>query len=65
MKTSTKKTPKRNFDYPNDTKGGKIALKIRKEANTLSEPQREALFKAGMQIVYGGTCTKETICVRR
>ena len=44
----------RNFVYPEETKGSKMAAKIRKEANSLTEQQREEYFKRGMQIIYGG-----------
>ena len=43
------------------TAGTKAARRVRAEANKLTEQQREDLFKRGMQIVYGGTGSKETV----
>ncbi len=42
------------------TPGAKTAKKLRSETNHLSETKRERLFQRGMQIIYGGTGTKET-----
>ncbi len=54
----------KNFVYPERTAGAKAAKRLRKEANKLSERERESLFKRGMQIIYGGTGTKETVGAR-
>ncbi|MGO8766732.1 MAG: hypothetical protein ACLQSR_16550 [Limisphaerales bacterium] len=51
----------KNFVYPDNTPGAKAARRLRAEANKLTEQQREELFKRGMQIVYGGTGSKETV----
>jgi hypothetical protein len=51
----------KNFVYPDTTAGAKAAKRVRTEANKLTERQREDLFKRGMQIIYGGTGTKETV----
>jgi hypothetical protein len=59
---STKAT--KNFVYPVRTAGAKAAKRLRTEANKLSERERESLFKRGMQIIYGGTGTKETVGTR-
>ena len=50
----------KNFVYPESTAGSKAAKRLRAGANKLTERQREELFKRGMQIIYGGTGTKET-----
>lgn len=41
-------------EYPEKTSGGKISSEIRKKANLLRDDEREALFKRGMQVIYGG-----------
>jgi hypothetical protein len=51
-------TARRNFEYPETTEGGETAARVRTQANRLSESRREALFKKGMQMIYGGK--KET-----
>jgi hypothetical protein len=51
----------KNFIYPDSTAGSKAARRVRAEANKLTEKEREELFKRGMQIVYGGTGSKETV----
>jgi hypothetical protein len=54
----------KNFVYPESTAGSKAAKRLRTEANKLSEPDRENLFKRGMQIIYGGTGKKEAVGAR-
>ena len=54
-----KTSQRRNFDYPATTKAGAAAARVRAQANRLSDAEREALFKKGMQMIYGGT--KETV----
>lgn len=61
---STKVSHAKNFAYPVNTSGTKAAKRLREEANKLTEPQRENLFKRGMQIIYGGTGTKNTAGTR-
>jgi len=51
----------KNLVYPETTSGSRAAKRVRAEANKLTERQREDLFKRGMQIIYGGTGTKETV----
>ena len=58
---SNKARHTKNFVYPESTAGSKAAKRLRTEANKLSEQDRENLFKRGMQIIYGGTGTKETV----
>ena len=60
MKKAASASTRRKFDYPATTKGSQIAARVRVEANRLSEAERETLFKKGMQMIYGGTGTKET-----
>jgi hypothetical protein len=61
---SNKARHTKNFVYPESTAGSKAAKRLRTEANKLSEQDREDLFKRGMQIIYGGTGTKETVGAR-
>jgi hypothetical protein len=61
---SNKARPAKNFVYPESTAGSKAAKRLRAEANKLSEQDRENLFKRGMQIIYGGTGTKEAVGAR-
>jgi len=61
MKKVVSVSSKQNFEYPANTSGGEIAARLRAESNPLSESRREALFKQGMQIIYGGTGKKETV----
>lgn len=49
------------FVYPESTAGSKASKRLRTEVNKLSEQDRESLFKRGMQIIYGGTGTREII----
>lgn len=56
-----KSTGKRNFNYPATTAGSKLARKLRAEGNKLSEAERKSLFNRGMQIIYGGSGTEETV----
>ena len=58
---SNKARHTKKFVYPESTAGSKAAKRVRKEANELSEEDRENLCKRGMQIIYGGTGTKEII----
>lgn len=46
---------KRNFQYPDTTPGSKLARKVRKAANALSEAERERLLAEGMRIIHGET----------
>jgi hypothetical protein len=44
---------KRTFDYPEETKGSKLAREIRKKCNTLSPKEQMELFQRGMDIING------------
>jgi hypothetical protein len=61
MKKFEPQTKARNFEYPARTKGSALAAEVRKEANGLTENQRGDYFNRGMQIVYGGSGTKEKV----
>lgn len=64
MKKCEPRTKASNFAYPEQTNGSEIAARIRKEANTLTDTEREELFRQGMQIIYGGGGTKEAVRAR-
>ncbi|HEY3854067.1 MAG TPA: hypothetical protein VGO67_06715 [Verrucomicrobiae bacterium] len=51
---------KPRLNYPDQTRGSKLAAEIRKKANGLSSKQRAEYFRKGMSIIYGGEGTKET-----
>src|SRR5205814_1693500 len=58
MSKCTPKAKKKNFAYPDTTKGSEIARRLREQANGLTESKRESLFEQGMQIIYGGPATE-------
>jgi hypothetical protein len=45
---------KKVTNYPQDSKGSRMAAKLRKRANQLTDEEREGHFQAGMSIIYGG-----------
>ncbi len=49
----------RNFDYPLETKGSRLAAQLRQQTNHLNAQERQDLFRRGMQIIYGGITTEE------
>ena len=51
MKKCEPRTKARNFAYPEQTSGSEIAARIRKEANSLTDTEREELFRQGMQML--------------
>ena len=55
MKTKSRKL----LDYPDQTRGSKLAAEVRKKANGLSPKQRAEYFRKGMAMIYGGDGTKE------
>lgn len=55
MKKTAHAGRQRNLNYPNSSKGSATAAQMRAQANQLSETEREALFKKGMQLIYGGS----------
>jgi hypothetical protein len=63
MSTDKKRGPDsgKDFDYPDKTTGSETAVKHRKEANKWSESKRSELFERGMQVIYGGSGSKEKV----
>jgi hypothetical protein len=45
---------KKKLDYPDETKGGRLAARIRQRANKMTSAQREECLNKAMQIYYGG-----------
>lgn len=52
-KHAAKPAPKKVVEYPKETKGSRMAAKLRRQANNLTDEEREAHFRAGMAIIYG------------
>ena len=53
------KSRARNFAYPDQTDGSRLAAQLRKETSKLNAKQRGELFQRGMKIIYGGVAAKE------
>ena len=51
-------------EYPKESRGSKIADENRKQANSLTDAERESLFKRGMQIIYGAAGKAKAACSR-
>jgi hypothetical protein len=50
--------------YPRETAGSRMAAKLRKQANSFTDAQRERHFEAGMAMIYGGQHSKQTARAR-
>jgi hypothetical protein len=46
--------PRKLLNYPDQTRGSKLAAEVRKKANGLSLKQRAQYFRKGMAMIYGG-----------
>ena len=53
------KSSARNFTYPDQTDGSRLAAQLREETSKLNAKQRGELFQRGMKIIYGGVAAKE------
>ena len=53
--------PKRNYDYPDKTRGSVMARRIRTDANKLTASERTEIHRHAMQLIYAGTGNKETV----
>ena len=51
-------------EYPEQTEGSELAQETRQEANSLTEAQREELFRKGMQMIYGEPPVAERVGAR-
>lgn len=45
---------KRNYDYPEETEGSKLAAEIRAKCNKLSRKERMKYLRLGMKIINNG-----------
>ena len=52
---------RRNYEYPEKTRGSEAARRIRTEANKLTAAERSELHRRAMQVIYGGTGNKEAV----
>ena len=56
------KPPRRgNYEYPEKTRGSEVARRIRAKANKLTSAERAELHRRAMQLIYGGTGSKEAV----
>jgi hypothetical protein len=67
MSDQTKPTPNATdgSSYPDKTTGSEAAASVRKAANRWGDSKRSSLFERGMQIIYGGTASKEKVRSRQ
>ena len=54
----------RNYEYPENSQGTRIAEATRAQSAALTDNQREELFKKGMQVIYGATGNGKTVGCR-
>jgi hypothetical protein len=52
-------------NYPDKTTGSEAVASVRKAANRWGDSKRSSLFERGMQIIYGGTASKEKVRPRQ
>jgi hypothetical protein len=52
---------KRNYDYPDKTRGSEMSRRIRIDANKLTASERTEIHRRAMQLIYDGTGNKETV----
>jgi hypothetical protein len=52
---------RRNYEYPEKTRGSEAARRIRAKANKLTAAERAELHRRAMQLIYGGTGDKEAV----
>lgn len=60
MTGKSAKQPKRPLDYPEQTHGSRVAARGRKQANAMTEEEREENFKQAMAAIYGGAVPQKT-----
>jgi hypothetical protein len=54
---------KKGKDYPDQTTGSKLALKVREKANKLSDERRADYLQRGLAMIYGAG-SKKTVSAR-
>jgi hypothetical protein len=67
MRNQAKPTPGATGEpgYPDKTTGSEASAVVRKAANRWGDSKRSSLFERGMQIIYGGTASKEKVRPRQ
>jgi hypothetical protein len=53
MARKRKAAKRKSAGYPRETAGSRIAAKVRRRTNSLTEEKREEHFHAGMAMIYG------------
>ena len=56
---------RRDYDYPEQTRGSEAARRFRAKANKLTPSQRTELQRRAMQLIYAGTGDKEAVRSRQ
>ena len=51
---------RRNYEYPEKTRGSEAARRIRARANRLTTAERAELHRRAMQLIYADAGNKET-----
>jgi hypothetical protein len=52
---------RRNYAYPDKTRGSVAARQIRAKANRLTTAERAELQRRAMRLIYGGTGKKQAV----
>ncbi|MBI2928376.1 MAG: hypothetical protein HYY24_22130 [Verrucomicrobia bacterium] len=60
-----KVTAKKKLDYPEETRGSRLAAKARRLASQHTPEQRRQHLDAAMVMIYGGADSKEAAFPRR
>jgi hypothetical protein len=60
MKSQRKDVKKKPLDYPDETKGSRLASEIRQQTNKLTSEERRKYFQDAMAMIYGGEQATET-----
>jgi hypothetical protein len=61
LKAVMSATRRRNYNYPDKTRGSEAARRIRAGANRLSSAERAEVQQRAMRVIYGGTGNKEAV----
>jgi hypothetical protein len=61
LSSDMKPPRRRNYEYPEKTRGSEAARRLRTKANKLTSAQRAELHRRAMQLIYGGAGNKEAL----
>jgi hypothetical protein len=61
MNRQTSRVNKPAKDYPAVTHGARVAARGRRKANKMTDAQREAYFRRGMVLIYGGQFPEKAV----